>query len=56
MKPWNAMLLLKKPEVIDFMSPEAAQSLLMLSAHFLAQASHPKCDKAVTYLKNRLEG
>jgi hypothetical protein len=43
-------------EVIDFMSPEAAQSLLMLSAHFLAEASHPACDKAVTYLKNRLEG
>lgn len=42
--------------IIDLMSPEAAQSLLALSAHLFEQASHPDCDTAARYINNRLKG
>lgn len=42
--------------VIDLMSPEAAQSLLALSVHLFEQARHPDCDTAARYINNRLEG
>ncbi len=41
---------------IDLISPEAAQSLLVLSAHFFEQARHPDCDAAARYINNRLAG
>jgi hypothetical protein len=41
---------------IAFMSPQAAQSLLTLSAHLLEEADHPDCDDAARYIRNRLEG
>lgn len=42
--------------VIDLMSPEAAQSLLALSTHLFEQARHPDCDTAARYINNRLTG
>ena len=42
--------------VIDLMSPEAAKSLLALSAHLFEQAKHPDCDTTARYINNRLEG
>lgn len=42
--------------IIALMSPDAARSLLMLSAHYLKEACHPECDDAARYLENRLEG
>jgi hypothetical protein len=41
---------------IELMSPEAAQSLLALSAHLLLEAAHPDCDVAARYINNRLTG
>jgi hypothetical protein len=38
------------------MSPEAAQSLLALSAHLLEKADHPDCKIAARYINNRLIG
>ncbi len=52
----NALRSVHSDTVIDLMSPDAAQALLTLSAHLLAQANHPDCHSAARYISNRLNG